>query len=77
MLCLIDDIDFFAPSHKIRFKSPTSCPPCGKKASRIDSIQSMFGFRKMKSNLWHEEYVIRVQSWCRECRKKSAKGVLA
>ena len=71
---MIDNIDFFDSANKIRFTSPTSCPPCGKKASGIDSIQSTFGFRKMKSKLWHEEYVIRVQSWCRECRKKSIRG---
>ena len=71
---MIGNIDFFDSSHKIRFKSPTSCPPCGKKASGIYSIQSTFGFRQMKSKLWYEEYVIRVQSWCRECRKRSTGG---
>jgi len=70
----MDEIDFFDLTHKIRIKSPTSCPPCGKKAFGIASIQSTFGFRKMKSNLWHEESVIRVQSWCRDCRKTPIGG---
>jgi len=52
-------------------KDFTSCPNCPRVASNYDEIIRDFGFRTMGNG------VIRVQSWCKECRKKSVKGVIA
>lgn len=51
-------------------KNCTSCPNCEKVASSHYEILSLFGFRNMSDG------VTRVQSWCKECRKKSSKGVV-
>ena len=50
---------------------PTICPHCGKNAKGHSSIETEFGFRNMGDT------TIRVQSWCRECRKESCKGAVA
>lgn len=52
-------------------KDVTTCPHCGITASGEPSIQSVFGFRNMGDG------TIRSQSWCRECRVKSAQRVVA
>lgn len=48
------------PTTSGKFQS-TSCPHCKKFAVGMDSIHKEFGFRIMDG-------VVRVQSWCRECR---------
>ncbi len=45
-------------------KDPTGCPQCFQTAEGIDSIKSRFGLRKMADG------VTRVQSWCKDCRKR-------
>ena len=50
-------------------KNPTSCPSCQKVAVGYDAIIVDFGLRNMYDG------VTRVQSWCRNCRKASYKGV--
>lgn len=48
-------------------KDPTSCPHCtGAFASGRSAIQSIFGLRNMGDG------TIRVQSWCKKCRKNSS-----
>jgi hypothetical protein len=48
----------------------TTCPNCTKMAVSYDEILCDFGLRNMGDG------TIRVQSWCKECRKNSAKGVV-
>ncbi|MGI0101701.1 MAG: hypothetical protein ACREA7_03790 [Nitrosotalea sp.] len=50
-----------------KVKDPATCPHCGISSSGLVSIQSIFGMRNMDNG------TLRVQSWCRECRKFSAK----
>jgi len=45
-------------------KDPTSCPQCYQTAEGITNIQKKFGLRKMTDG------ITRVQSWCRNCRKR-------
>lgn len=49
----------------------TSCPNCGKIAEDQMSIETQFGFRNMGDG------TIRVQSWCKECRNKCSRSVIA
>lgn len=50
---------------------PTDCPNCGKIAEGQVGIEIEFGFRNMGDG------TVRVQSWCKECRNKCARGVAA
>ena len=50
---------------------PTDCPNCGKIAEGQLHIETEFGFRNMGDG------TIRVQSWCKECRNKYSRGVVA
>ena len=43
------------------------CPHCFKTATGLDSVIKEFGLRTMGDG------VIRVQSWCKDCRNKSQK----
>lgn len=52
-------------------KETASCPNCQKVAVGYDSLIADFGLRNMGDG------VIRVQSWCRNCRKASAGVVVA
>jgi len=45
---------------------PKTCPKCGASA-RGDSIDEVFGFRKLRGN-------VVPQSWCRPCRRESARA---
>jgi len=48
---------------------PHICPNCKiVKATTYQEVEEKFGFRNMDNKNY-----IRNQSWCRECRKKSAK----
>lgn len=47
---------------KFAVKDPTFCPNCGDSASGISEIMEKFGLRTM------DEGIIRVQSWCKQCR---------
>ena len=51
-------------------KDSTSCPNCSKVAGSHNEIICDFGLRNMGNG------TIRVQSWCKECRKP-IKGVIA
>jgi len=49
----------------------TSCPHCHKTSVGLSTILKKFGLRNMGDG------TTRVQSWCKECRNKSSKGVVA
>lgn len=51
--------------------NPTHCPNCGKSAEGRLAIETEFGLRNMGND------TIRVQSWCKECRAKYSRSVLA
>jgi len=55
----------------IQIQDYTSCPHCNAFANGFEQIMQFFGLRNMGDG------TIRVQSWCRKCRKKSMKGVVA
>jgi len=60
-------VDFV--NEKFIIKDPTACPNCQKTAMGYDSIVQNFGLRSMSDG------IIRVQSWCKECRTKGVCGV--
>ncbi len=55
----------------IIIKDPTSCPHCFVTAMGFDEIVKDFGLRNM------DDGTIRIQSWCRNCRKDSHKEAIA
>jgi len=57
------DIDQF--KGKFLIKDPTSCPNCGVTADGMIPIVKNFGLRNKGDG------VVKVQSWCRDCRNKS------
>lgn len=47
---------------------PTNCPNCGLAAGGLTDILTDFGLRNMSNG------IVRVQSWCRNCRNYSRRG---
>ncbi len=53
---------------KTRIKDPAMCPHCFRTAAGHESIIKNFGLRNM------DDGTTRVQSWCRDCRKRITGG---
>ena len=51
---------------------PHVCPRCGVTAYTLSQLEVLFGYRNVPRGPNGERRITIVQSWCRECRKRSA-----
>lgn len=52
---------------------PHTCPRCGITAYTLPQLEELFGYRNVPRGSDGQKRITVVHSWCRECRKLSAK----